>query len=276
MLKTHTEHPTDPDTTSQAPRSPWAGEQILLDRLPRQAQPGRTQSPGPWHPGQPSLFLKAHTGTAPCPFLGAELVGARRVPEEVGAQRGAREDRGRTREVWTAHPGPCTLDILLWSPLRGPFPGGAWAPSLSTPSTLSSWATRLLPAVHAQGGGSQRCPRWWQWQQAAAGSGRERGTPGHCLPVLALTLFPAQQGPGNYTDTFKLLILLKIIPRSGREAGPHALPGCNASLLPSAGTGQPRGCRHPSTQCLSPCLGQQHPSTHGMDTAMTCWHLLKV
>lgn len=91
--------------------------------------------------------------------------------------------------------------------------------------------------------------------------------PGHCLPVLALTLSPAQQGPGNYTDTFKLLILLKIIPRLGREAGHHALPGCNASLLPSAGTGQPRGCRHPGKQRFSLCLGHRHPSTHGMATA---------
>lgn len=96
-----------------------------------------------------------------------------------------------------------------------------------------------------------------------SGSRRELGTPGHCLPVLALTLSPAQQGPGNYTDTFKLLIRLKIIPRSGREAGPHALPGCSASLLPSAGTGQPRGHWHPSAQWLSLCLGHQHPSIHG-------------
>ena len=111
------------------------------------------------------------------------------------------------------------------------------------------------PAVHGQGGGSQRCPRWWQQQQTAAGSSTEPGTPGHCLLMLALTLSLSQQGPGNYTDTFKLLILLKIIPRSGCEAGPHTLPGCHVSLLPSAGTGQLRGHWHPGTQRLSSCLG---------------------
>lgn len=163
-----------------------------------------------------------------CSSLGTELVGARGVWE--GCLGGLRLCRG-------AQPGLCKRNILLWSPPRGTFPGTARAPSLSMTSTLFSRATCLYPAVHVQGGGSWSFPWWWQWQQAAAGRKREQGTPGHCLPVLALTLSPAQQGPGNYTDTFKLLILLKIIPRSGCEAGPPALPGCDASLLPSAGTG---------------------------------------
>lgn len=90
-----------------------------------------------------------------------------------------------------------------------------------------------------------------------------------CLPALALVRSPAQQGPGNYTDTFKLLILLKIIPRSGCEAGPPALPGCDASLLPSAGTGWPRGHGQRGAQRLSPSLGHQHPSAHGTATAMS-------
>lgn len=45
------------------------------------------QFPGPWHPSQPSLLLKAHTGAAPCSFLDTELEGCQR-----GIQRDVWED----------------------------------------------------------------------------------------------------------------------------------------------------------------------------------------
>lgn len=151
---------------------------------------GRTQSPSPRHPGQRSLFLKAHTRAAPCPSLGAELVGAGGVPE--GVLRGV---LGRT----AAMPGRCQQHTqgsaylassfgahcgahFLVVPRHHPFPRQAPSPLKPPASTQPSMLRVVAPSgVCGSGSGSRQ-------QQAAGGSEARLGTASPCWHSHSLQL----------------------------------------------------------------------------------------
>lgn len=184
MLKAHTENPTDPNTASHAPCSPWGVEQILLDHLPRQAQIGRTHCPSPGILTNPPYSSRYAQGPMSFPWhrAGGGQRGVGGVPGRTEAVLGRCElhNQGSAHSAssfgthWEAH--------SLAVPGHHPYP--CQAPSSLKPHGCTQPSMlRVVAPGGARGGGSGSGQ-----QQAAGGSKARLGTASQCWHSHSLQL----------------------------------------------------------------------------------------